>query len=167
MCLRCPESSTQSRHSTRSNRNINNNTCNVPIADKTPVKGYSHFSKCMSEACVVLKNGQQVVVQGPDGAMGWLGKAARVRGVLVASALTGLLSLHCCFVHTGARCASSPPPTICCPRPLFEKKKGKTHSHKHVKTTEQTNKPERQPCVTHRDLPSDCGKCLNEETRKQ
>lgn len=110
MFLRCPESWTQSRHSTQSNQNINNNTCNVPIADKTPMKGYSHFSKCMSEACVVLKNGQQVVVQGPDGAMGWLGKAVRVRGVLVASALTGLLSPRCCFVHTGARCASSPPP---------------------------------------------------------
>lgn len=156
MCLRCPESWTQSRHYTQSNLNINNNTCNVPIADKSPMKGYSHFSKCMSEACVVLKNGQQVVVQGPDGAMGWLGKAARVRGVLVASALTGLLST--------ARCASSPPPPTHPPRvvvPALSSKKGKTRSHSHVKTTVQTNT--RQPCVTHRDLPSDCGKCLNDK----
>lgn len=166
MCLRCPDSWTQSRCSTQSNLNINNNTCNLPITDKTPMKGYSHFSKCMSEACVVLKNGQQVVVQGPDGAMRWLGKAARVRGVLVASALTGLFSPHCCFVHTGARCASLPPlrPPDCCPR---LSQKGKTHSHKHVKTTEQINKPERQVCATHRDLPRDCGKCLNDKEEKR
>lgn len=166
MCQRCPESRTQSRHSTQSNLNINNNTCNVPIADKTPVKGYSHFSKCMSEACVVLKNGQQVVVQGPDGAMRWLGKAATVRGVLVASALTGLLSLHCCFVHTGARCASSPPPHPPLLSPPSLAKRGR-------RTLTSISKPQSRQinlnvdCVSHRDLSSDCGKCLNDKEEKR
>lgn len=132
MCLRCPDSWTQSSGSTQNNRNINNNTCNLPLTDKTPMKGYSHFSKCMSEACVVLKNGQQVVVQGPDGAMGWLGKAARVRGVLVASALTSLLSPHCCFVHTGARCASLPPTPLGFLSPPSSKRGRGTQNHTQI-----------------------------------
>lgn len=88
------------------------------------------------------------------------GKAARVRGILVASALTSLLSPHCCFVHTGARCASLPPPTGVVVPALEQKGKG-------ALTSMCTNKPERQPCATRRDLPSDCGKCLNGKEEKR
>lgn len=106
MCLRCQAAEHNHRRSTQSNLNINNNTCNLPIADKTPMKGYSHFSKCMSEACVVLKNGQQVVLQGPDGVIGESREGAWCSGRLgsdwfVVSSL--LLCTHrstLCFIAT-------------------------------------------------------------------
>lgn len=56
--------------------------------------------------------------------------------------------LHC---HLGGGLLSPPP----------------TKGEDTIKTTEQTNKPERQLCATHRDLLSDCGKCLNGKEEKR